>query len=134
MASKKRIGKSEVRAKSSDAGKIAAVLQREELVVQRLAAELNGKTPKYYPLRPREFVPYLFDDVTVLEIKSACHKFVSQMSFSLKNCYQFSTYVLFQSSFLHYGRKVPPAPFLGINVLNPCHYLLQNQNGDLLHL
>ena len=84
-ASKKRTGKTEVRPKSLNAGKISAVLSRQELVVQRLSAELTGKTPKYSPIGPREFVPYPFDDVTLVEIKNACISFFLNQDPTVKN-------------------------------------------------
>ena len=74
-ASKKRTGKSDVRPKTANSGKIASIISRGELVVQRLSSELSGKTPKYTPLGPREFVPYTQEDLTIFEIKNACHDF-----------------------------------------------------------
>ena len=71
-AAKKRMGKVHVRPKSANSTKIAAILSREEMVVQRLSSELSGKTPKYTPLGPREFVGFTAGDVTLDEIKSAC--------------------------------------------------------------
>ena len=38
--------------------KIAAILDKEELTVQRLNSELTGKIPKYSPIGAREFVPF----------------------------------------------------------------------------
>ena len=84
-ASKKRTGKSDVRPKSANGGKIASIVSRGELVVQRLYSELSGKTPKYTPLGPREFVPYVHEDLTLCEIKNACHDFFSKIVPMLTN-------------------------------------------------
>ena len=46
--------------KKSSAG---SILQREELTVQRLSAEVIGKAQKFSRTRPREFVPLAsYDD------------------------------------------------------------------------
>ena len=47
-------------------------LRRYELVVQRLSAAVSGKAQKCSRIGPREFVPYLKDDLTVRGIKDAC--------------------------------------------------------------
>ena len=46
----------------------------EELVVQRLSAEVSGKAQKYLRVGPREFVPFKFENVTIENIKKACEK------------------------------------------------------------
>ena len=71
-ASKKRMGKTQMRPKNANSNKISIILAREELVVQRLTSEMSGKTPKYTAIGPREFVPYLADDLTIGCIKEAC--------------------------------------------------------------
>ena len=50
------------------------ILAREEVVIQRLSAEMSGKAQKYSRIGPREFVPYDYEEVTLANIKSACKK------------------------------------------------------------
>ena len=83
-AAKKRMGKVSVRPKSANSTKIASILFREEMVVQRLSSELSGKTPKYAPLGPREFVPFTAADVTFEEIKSACLRYFGKIDNTIK--------------------------------------------------
>ena len=78
-AAKKRSGKDFVRPKTGNSSKISTILTKQELVVQRLSAELNGKTPKYAPIGPREFVPYLDEDLTIPGIKAACWRHFSNI-------------------------------------------------------
>lgn len=60
----KRIGKR--KAPSHD------ILQKEEIVIQRLSTEVTGKAQKYSRIGPREFVPYGYDEMTLNNIKDAC--------------------------------------------------------------
>ena len=60
----KRIGKR--KAPSHD------ILQKEEIVIQRLSAEVSGKAQKYSCVGAREFIPYEYDEMTVKNIKTAC--------------------------------------------------------------
>ena len=46
--------------------------EREELVVQRLSAEVHGKAQKYSRVGPREFVEFSNLEMTVENIKKAC--------------------------------------------------------------
>jgi hypothetical protein len=48
------------------------ILDRKELVVQRLSAEVSGKAQKYTRVGPREFVTYQDGELTVEGIKEAC--------------------------------------------------------------
>ena len=48
------------------------ILQKEEIVIQRLSAEVSGKAQKYSRVGAREFVPYEYDEMTVKNIKTAC--------------------------------------------------------------
>ena len=50
------------------------ILAREEVVIQRLSAEVSGKAQKYSRIGPRESVPYDYEEVTLANIKSACKK------------------------------------------------------------
>ena len=50
------------------------ILKKEEIIVQRLSAEVSGKAQKYSRIGPREFVPYEYDEVSVSNIKEACMK------------------------------------------------------------
>ena len=49
---------------------------KEEIVVQRLSADVTGKAQKYSRIGPREFVQIGFDDdeLTIEKIKGACLK------------------------------------------------------------
>ena len=49
---------------------------KEEIVVQRLSADVTGKAQKYSRIGPREFVQVGFDDdeLTIEKIKGACLK------------------------------------------------------------
>ena len=58
--------------KKSSAGR---VLQREELTVQGLSAEVTGKAQKFSRIGPREFVSFAgYDDLALKNIKLACQK------------------------------------------------------------
>ena len=48
------------------------ILQKEEIVIQRLSTEVTGKAQKYSRIGPREFVPYGYDEMTLNNIKDAC--------------------------------------------------------------
>ena len=48
------------------------ILQKEEIIIQRLSTEVSGKAQKYSRIGPREFVPYEYDEVTLDNIKHAC--------------------------------------------------------------
>ena len=57
--------KNEMKAKRRKTGDSGAkknekgnILERQELVVQRLSSEVSGKAQKYTRVGPREFVPY----------------------------------------------------------------------------
>ena len=50
------------------------ILAKQEVVIQRLSAEMSGKAQKYSRIGPREFVPYDYDEVTLANIKIACKK------------------------------------------------------------
>ena len=42
------------------------------LMVLQMSPEATGKTQKYHPLSPREFVPFAFSELTIENIKKAC--------------------------------------------------------------
>lgn len=48
------------------------ILQKEEIIIQRLSTEVSGKAQKYSRIGPREFVPFEYDEVTLDNIKHAC--------------------------------------------------------------
>ena len=50
------------------------ILKKEEIIVQRLSAEVTGKAQKYSRVGPREFVPYEHDEISISNIKYACMK------------------------------------------------------------
>ena len=72
MSEKRRGEKKCVTPKSGHNFKIAAILDKEELTVQRLSSELTGKNPKYSPIGAREFVPFCYPTFTLENIKKAC--------------------------------------------------------------
>ena len=47
------------------------ILQKEEIIIQRLSVEVSGKAQKYSRVGPREFVPFDYDEVTLENIKNA---------------------------------------------------------------
>ena len=49
-----------------------AMLQLDELIVQRLSSAVEGKAQKYSRIGPREFIPYKKSDLTLEGIKDAC--------------------------------------------------------------
>uniref|UniRef100_A0A7M5TWE5 Alpha-type protein kinase domain-containing protein n=1 Tax=Clytia hemisphaerica TaxID=252671 RepID=A0A7M5TWE5_9CNID len=85
-ASKKRTSsKQPAKGKSQHSTKIAKILSREELLIQRLGAELTGiSKPKYSTIGAREFVPYFHSSVTIEGIKEACNKFFKETDPALK--------------------------------------------------
>ena len=62
---------------NTDRGSGAGViLQREELIVQRLSVEVTGKAQKFSRIGPREFVQFAdYEDITIANIKCACQKY-----------------------------------------------------------
>ena len=46
------------------------ILKKEEIIIQRLSAEVSGKAQKYSRIGPREFVPYEYDEVSIENIKT----------------------------------------------------------------
>jgi hypothetical protein len=72
MQMKEKRTKNKKTEKGSSAGR---VLQREELTVQRLSAEVTGKAQKFSRIGPREFVSFAgYDELTLTNIKLACQK------------------------------------------------------------
>ena len=61
-------------AKKNEKGNI---LERQELAVQRLSSEVSGKAQKYTRVRPREFVQYDEEELSIEGIKAACEKHFS---------------------------------------------------------
>jgi hypothetical protein len=84
MADKKRTWasfKNQMKAKrlkntgsNTDKARKHNILDRKELVVQRLSAEVSGKAQKYTRVGPREFVTYLDGELTIEGIKDACER------------------------------------------------------------
>lgn len=50
------------------------ILQKGEIVVQRLSAEVSGKAQKYNIHGPREFVSFGEEELSIPAIKNACEK------------------------------------------------------------
>ena len=66
---------------------------KEEIVVQRISADVTGKAQKYSRIGPREFVQVGFDDdeSTIEKIKGACLKhFAPQTGRTILHQYQAS--------------------------------------------
>ena len=61
-----------VNPKSGVSAKIAEIVDKEELTVQR--HKLSGKNPKYSPVGAREYVPYQHCTFTIGNIKEACQR------------------------------------------------------------
>ena len=61
-------------AKKNDKGNI---LERQELVVQRLSSEVSGKAEKYTRVGPRKFVQYDEEELSIVGIKAPCEKHFS---------------------------------------------------------
>ena len=73
--------KNEMKAKRRKTGDSGAkknekgnILERQELVVQRLSSEVSGKAQKYTRVGPREFVQYDEEELSTEGIKAACEK------------------------------------------------------------
>ena len=62
------------------------ILKKEEIVIQRLSAEVSRKVQKYSRIGPREFVAYEYDEVTISNIKEACTKHFSTTDGSNMTC------------------------------------------------
>ena len=61
-----KIAMKEKRTGNGNNGKINDILKKEEIVVERLSAEVSGKAQKYSRMGPREFVHFEFEEVTVI--------------------------------------------------------------------
>ena len=61
-------------AKKNEKGNI---LERQELVVQRLSSEVSSKAQKYTRVGPRKFVQYDEEEFSIEWIKAACKKHFS---------------------------------------------------------
>ena len=46
----------------------------EEIVVQRMSADVSGKQQKYTRIGPQEYVPFEHKEITIANIKDACKK------------------------------------------------------------
>ena len=81
MATNKRRGSANnvVPPKSALANKIRDILKKGKLMVQEYhsAASSGRASHKYSTKGTRQFVPFLYDEVTVENIKSACHSYFS---------------------------------------------------------
>ena len=58
--------------KNSEVCRYASILEKSELVAQRLSADPKGNSMKYVKQGPREFVPFDFSDITLENIRKAC--------------------------------------------------------------
>ena len=64
------------------------ILQKEEIIIQRLGTEVSGKTQKYSRIGPREFVAYEleYDEVTLDNIKQALCPYSWRMHDMRRTC------------------------------------------------
>ena len=62
------------------------ILERQELVVQRLSAEVSGKAQKYTRVGPREFVQYDEEELSIEGIKAACEN-TFHLHWNVKDCH-----------------------------------------------
>ena len=84
-SSDKRQGKSPVAPKSANTAKINRILYRNELLVQRMTDEMEGKTKaKYNTFGARQFVRFNEPNVTIDGIKKACHRHYRRLDSSVK--------------------------------------------------
>ena len=49
-------------------------IEKGEIVVQRLSAEVTGKAQKFSRIGPREFVSFEYNEVTIENLKRACER------------------------------------------------------------
>jgi len=52
-----------------------SVEAKGEIIVQRMSSEVTGKQQKYTRIGPREFVPFVFYEITFDNIVEACQKY-----------------------------------------------------------
>lgn len=64
---------------------ISKIINNEEMTVQRLSPEMVGKTPKYTPLKDRQFVPFRYAEFTLENIKKACLRHYELIDRSIKD-------------------------------------------------
>ena len=55
----------------------------EEIVVQRMSADVSGKQQKYTRIGPQEYVPFEYEEITIVNIKDTCKKHFSQIEKNL---------------------------------------------------
>lgn len=55
----------------------------EEIVVQRMSADVSGKQQKYTRIGPQEYVPFEHEEITIANIKDACKKHFNQIEKNL---------------------------------------------------
>ena len=71
----------EKRCKTGDGGakknENGNILERQELVVQRLSSEVSGEAEKYTRVGPREFVQFDEEERSIVGFKAACEKHFS---------------------------------------------------------
>ena len=46
----------------------------EEIVVQRMSADVSGKQQKYTRIGAQEYVPFEHEEITIAKIKDACYE------------------------------------------------------------
>ena len=50
-----------------------SVEAKDEIIVQTMSSEITGKQQKYTRIGPREFVPFVFYEISFDNIVEACH-------------------------------------------------------------
>lgn len=81
--------KSQMKNKRTSKGKEKAnkcFLSTGELTIQRLSSSVSGKAQKYSRVGPREFVAFPHEELTLTNIKSACHKHFASSIGSVMVC------------------------------------------------
>ena len=48
--------------------------ERTEIIVQRMSSDVSGKQQKYTRIGAREYVPFIYEELSFENIVAACHK------------------------------------------------------------
>ena len=73
VATKQKNTKSGQTSKNAGNAGGSSILENKEITAQPLATEAAGKAKKYERTGPQEFVPFVFDEVTIPNIITACN-------------------------------------------------------------
>ena len=64
----------EKRGTKGNKGKKENSEDRAEIIVQRMSSDVSGKQQKYTRIGPREYVPFIYEELSFENIVAACHK------------------------------------------------------------